>query len=101
MWNVLKIYMKLKACCPMLMCCSKLKHNADLNLPRKTYRSTGISKVMLSYVECVEDIYEIKSLLPNADVLLKIETQRGLEFAKKNVSKHGHLKSDAFVCGMC
>ena len=61
----------------------------------KTYlaamKELGMTKVMLSYVECLEDVDEIKSLLPNAEVLLKIESQRGLEFAKKHGSKHGHL----------
>jgi pyruvate kinase len=63
-------------------------------------KDLGMTKVMLSYVECVEDVDEIKSLLPDAEMLLKIETQRGLEFAKKYGSKHGHLmaaRGDLYV----
>ncbi len=63
-------------------------------------KELGMTKVMLSYVECIEDVDEIKSLLPNAEVLLKIETQRGLEFAKKNGAKFGHLvaaRGDLYV----
>src|ERR1051326_7467054 len=63
-------------------------------------KELGMTKVMLSYVECIEDADEIKNLLPDAEVLLKIETQRGLEFAKKNGSKYGHLmaaRGDLYV----
>ncbi len=63
-------------------------------------KDLGMTKVMLSYVECIEDADEINSLLPNAEVLLKIETQRGLEFAKQNGSKYGHLmaaRGDLYV----
>jgi len=63
-------------------------------------KELGMTKVMLSYVETVEDVDEIKSLLPNAEVLLKIETQRGLGFAKKHGSTHGHLmaaRGDLYV----
>ena len=59
-----------------------------------------MTKVMLSYVESVEDVDEVKSLLPNAEVLLKIETQRGLDFAKKHGASHGHLmvaRGDLYV----
>ncbi len=63
-------------------------------------KEMGLTKVMLSYVESAADVEEVKSLLPNAEVLLKIETQRGLEFAKKNKSTHGHLvaaRGDLYV----
>ena len=63
-------------------------------------KELGLTKVMLSYVESVEDVEEIKSLLPEAEVLLKIETQRGLDFAKRHGSKHGHLmaaRGDLYV----
>jgi len=70
----------------------------------KTYlaamRELGMTKAMLSYVESVDDVDEVKSLLPNAEVLLKIETQRGLDFAKKSGSKNGHLmaaRGDLYV----
>lgn len=63
-------------------------------------KEMGLTKAMLSYVESPEDVAEIKSLLPNAEVLLKIESLRGLEFAKKHGAKHGHLvaaRGDLYV----
>ncbi len=63
-------------------------------------KELGMTKVMLSYVESVEDVEEVKSLLPNAEVILKIETQRGLDFAKKHGAKHGQLmaaRGDLYV----
>ena len=63
-------------------------------------KELGMTKVMLSYVESVEDVDEVKNLLPNAEVILKIETQRGLDFAKKHGAKHGRLmaaRGDLFV----
>jgi len=63
-------------------------------------RELGMNKVMLSYVESEEDISEIKKYLPDADVLPKIETQHGLEFAKKHGAKLGHLiaaRGDLYV----
>ncbi len=63
-------------------------------------KELGMTKVMLSYVESPGDVEEVKRLLPNAEVLLKIETQRGLEFAKKHGATHGHLvaaRGDLYV----
>lgn len=63
-------------------------------------KELGMTKAMLSYVESAEDVDEVKSLLPNAEVILKIETQRGLDFAKKHGAKHGHLmaaRGDLYV----
>ena len=63
-------------------------------------KEMGMTKVMLSYVESAEDVDEIKRILPNAEVVLKIETQRGLDFAKKHGSKHGRLmaaRGDLYV----
>jgi hypothetical protein len=63
-------------------------------------KEMGLTKVMLSYVESPEDVAEVKSLLPNAEVLLKIESMRGLDFAKKHGAKHGHLmaaRGDLYV----
>jgi pyruvate kinase len=63
-------------------------------------RDLKMNNVMLSYVESAEDVSEIKGYLPDAEVLLKIETQRGLEFAKKHGAKLGHLiaaRGDLYV----
>jgi pyruvate kinase len=63
-------------------------------------KEMGQNKVMLSYVESLEDVNEVKNLLPDAEVVLKIETQRGLEFAKKYGTQHGRLmaaRGDLYV----
>jgi pyruvate kinase len=63
-------------------------------------RAMGFNKVMLSYVESPEDVDEVKRLLPGADVVLKIETQRGLEFARQHGAQHGRLiaaRGDLYV----
>lgn len=63
-------------------------------------REVGLGKVMLSYVEKVEDIEAVRDLLPGAELLLKIETQRGLGFASRHAAKFGHLvaaRGDLYV----
>ena len=81
-----------------------LKIEGTLTDTDKTYlaamKELGMTKVMLSYVESADDVDEVKSYLPNSEVILKIETQRGLDFAKKHGSKHGHLmaaRGDLYV----
>lgn len=63
-------------------------------------KEMGMNKVMLSYVESADDVGEVKRLLPSAEVVLKIETQRGLDFAKKHGAQHGRLmaaRGDLYV----
>ncbi|MFZ0548767.1 MAG: pyruvate kinase [Candidatus Promineifilaceae bacterium] len=63
-------------------------------------KSIGMNKVMLSYVESPEDVAEIQSLLPGAEVVLKIETLPGLAFSRKYGTEHGRLmaaRGDLFV----
>jgi pyruvate kinase len=63
-------------------------------------KEMGLNKIMLSYVESLEDVNEVKKLLPDAELVLKIETQRGLEFAKKHGAQHGRLmaaRGDLYV----
>jgi pyruvate kinase len=63
-------------------------------------KEMGLNKVMLSYVESPEDVNEVKKILPDADVVLKIETLRGLDFAKKFGAQHGRLmaaRGDLYV----
>lgn len=63
-------------------------------------KSVGMNKVMLSYVESPEDVAELQSLLPDAEVVLKIETITGLKFARKYGSENGRLmaaRGDLFV----
>jgi pyruvate kinase len=63
-------------------------------------KAAGLKRVMLSYVEQIPDIEEVQSLLPDAEMILKIETRRGLEFARKHGAAHGQLaaaRGDLYV----
>lgn len=60
----------------------------------------GLRRVMLSYVESPSDVAEVTSLLPGAEVVLKIETQRGLAFARRHKATLGRLmaaRGDLYV----
>jgi pyruvate kinase len=60
----------------------------------------GLNRVMLSYVETPADIQEIANFLPDPVVLAKIETEKGLEYARKFGSQYGHLiaaRGDLYV----
>ena len=63
-------------------------------------REVGLKRVMLSYVESTADVDEVRALLPGAEVILKIETQKGLAFARRHKADHGHLmaaRGDLYV----
>ncbi len=63
-------------------------------------RELGLKRVMLSYVEQPQDIEEVCQLLPGAEVMAKIETERGLQFARKYGAAHGRLmaaRGDLYV----
>jgi len=63
-------------------------------------REVGLRRVMLSYAERAEDVAEVRELLPEAEVLLKIETQRGLDLARAHRATLGRLvaaRGDLFV----
>ncbi len=60
----------------------------------------GLNRVMLSYVEQPADAAEVRQLLPQAEIMLKIETQRGLAFARRHGPAHGRLiaaRGDLYV----
>lgn len=60
----------------------------------------GLHRVMLSYAERPEDAQEVRGLLPGAEVLLKIESRRGLDFAARHGASHGRLmaaRGDLYV----
>jgi pyruvate kinase len=60
----------------------------------------GLKQVMLSYVESPSDVAEVQRLLPGAEVMVKIETQRGLAFAHKHGASLGRLmaaRGDLYV----
>jgi len=66
----------------------------------KAMLAVSLNKVMLSYVESASDIQEVQALLPGAEVMLKIETQRGLDFTRKHGSSYGRLmaaRGDLYV----
>jgi pyruvate kinase len=63
-------------------------------------QEVGLHHVMLSYVESGADVDEVRDLLPGAEVLLKIENERGLEYARQHGAEHGHLmaaRGDLYV----
>lgn len=63
-------------------------------------REAGLSKVMLSFVERREDVDEVREHLPGAEVVLKIESRRGLDFARRHGAAHGNLmaaRGDLYV----
>ncbi len=63
-------------------------------------QTVGINNVMLSYVESADDLQQIKKYLPQAQLILKIETIRGLDFVKKHKNQLGQLmaaRGDLYV----
>ena len=63
-------------------------------------RELGLKRVMLSYVERPTDLEEVRHLLPKAEVMLKIETQRGLDYARQYGASQGRLvagRGDLYV----
>ena len=60
----------------------------------------GLDTVMLSYVERPSDVEEVHRLLPGAEVACKIETSRGLDYARMHGTAHGRLvaaRGDLYV----
>jgi pyruvate kinase len=63
-------------------------------------RELGLKRVMISYVESPSDAEEVWDLLPGAELMLKIETQRGLDYARKYGAAQGRLmaaRGDLYV----
>jgi pyruvate kinase len=57
-------------------------------------------RVMLSFVERPSDVEEVRELLPGADLVLKIENERGLAFAREHGARLGRLcagRGDLYV----
>lgn len=54
-------------------------------------RSLGLNGVMLSYVEAPADVEAVRALLPEAELVLKIESRRGLRFASRHGNRYGRL----------
>jgi len=72
-----------------------LKINGTLTETDRLYvdamKALDIRQVMLSYVEYPSDVEEVHQLLPGAQVMLKIETQRGLDFTRRYGASQGQL----------
>lgn len=63
-------------------------------------KAVGLRRVMLSYVETAADVAEVRALLPEAETVLKIETQKGLAFARQAGASEGQLmaaRGDLYV----
>jgi pyruvate kinase len=63
-------------------------------------REGGLRRVLLSFVERAEDVEEVRALLPDAEVALKIESRRGLAFAGRHGARLGRLvaaRGDLYV----
>jgi len=63
-------------------------------------RAMGLRRVMLSYVEAASDLEEVRQALPEAEILLKIETRKGLAFTRRYGSSQGRLvaaRGDLYV----
>lgn len=63
-------------------------------------RELGLKQVMLSYVESPADVEAVHRLLPGAEIMLKIETQRGLDYARQYGASQGRLiaaRGDLYV----
>ena len=60
----------------------------------------GMRKVMLSFVEHPNDILEVHKLLPDAEVAIKIETEKGMDFVRNYGHLYGQLvaaRGDLFI----
>lgn len=63
-------------------------------------RERGLRHVMLSFTESTADLEEVESLLPGAEVVAKIESQKGLEWAAARGTDSHRLmaaRGDLFV----
>ena len=81
-----------------------LKIHGTLTETDKAYlaamREHSLNKVMLSYIESPADVEEVQALLPGAEVILKVETQQGLAYAREFGAAHGRLcaaRGDLFI----
>lgn len=60
----------------------------------------GLGRVMLSFVERPSDPEEVRALLPDAELVCKIESQRGLDYVATEGKRHGRLmaaRGDLYV----
>lgn len=81
-----------------------LKIEGTLTATDKGYltamKELGMTRVMLSYCEEPSDVEEVSSLLPGAEVVLKIESIKGLDLAARQGDRQGRLmaaRGDLYV----
>ena len=58
------------------------------------------ARILLSWVESADDVAEIRRRLPHAEIRCKIESRRGLAFAREHGARHGRLvaaRGDLYV----
>ncbi|HAE60544.1 MAG TPA: hypothetical protein DCG54_13840 [Anaerolineae bacterium] len=63
-------------------------------------RERGLKNVMISFAESPADADEVRALLPGAEVVQKIESLSGLEYARQSRARHGQLmaaRGDLYV----
>jgi hypothetical protein len=63
-------------------------------------KELDLKRVMLSYVEQRDDVNAVQQLLPQAECILKIETQRGLSYIRQHGNAQGRLmaaRGDLYV----
>ncbi|MFN2146281.1 MAG: pyruvate kinase, partial [Anaerolineales bacterium] len=66
----------------------------------KAMKAAGLKKVMLSYMEEEADLAAVREILPDAEMVLKIETEKGLDFARQHRASQGRLmaaRGDLYV----
>jgi pyruvate kinase len=63
-------------------------------------KAVGLKQVMLSYVESPTDVEAIQAIMPDAEIILKIETNKGLDYAQQHGASYGRLmaaRGDLYV----
>ncbi len=60
-------------------------------------RELGLRRVMLSFVEEPDDLAAVRGLLPEAELVAKIESQRGLSFAPRAEARLMAARGDLFL----
>jgi pyruvate kinase len=63
-------------------------------------RGLGLRQVMLSFAECTDDAAEVRALLPDVELVQKIESLKGLRHARLTQARHGRLmaaRGDLYV----
>jgi pyruvate kinase len=83
---------------------SSLQIEGDLTERDREYvraaSALGLHDFMLSFVEEDDDVAAVKALDPDANVVAKIESRRGLAYAKRNGASQGRLmaaRGDLFL----